>query len=202
MVLSLAVLATTLTLHLASTVSALPGAPPSLPRFTSIQYSGNGCPSGARLDSGNFDDPTFAFRSFAIQTSAGAANLTANCQIHVQADGASSGWQVALSEINVQARAVLDPSETVTYYAQVYFSEDAATTGTFRGNIVNPGSERIDSAITINQSTRDAVVWSPCIGGDGSPGLLNVNFRTVLNGEGYGYFEVFTEHWKFNWRRC
>lgn len=48
----------------------------------------------------------------------------------------------------------------------------------------------------------DQKVWSKCIGGDGNPGMLNVNFRTALIGDGHGYFEVQTENWDFVWRQC
>lgn len=45
-------------------------------------------------------------------------------------------------------------------------------------------------------------VWFFCMGVDGLIGILNVNFWSVLNGDGKVYFEVLIENWDLEWRKC
>jgi hypothetical protein len=99
--------------------------PASQPRITSVKYSGNGCPNDAAR-SGGFNDPTFSYNRFAA--SLPGVNQTLNCEIHVQAVGATAGWQVALSDVNVNGHLVLDKGTRLDYFTTVYFSEDAADT--------------------------------------------------------------------------
>lgn len=106
-------------------VAVAADSPPSLPRITSVQYSGNGCPNnGAR--SGDFNSPTFKYNNFAAASP--GTNQTVNCEVHLQASGGSAGWQVALSHVNVNGHLVLDPGMSLDYYTQAYFSENAANT--------------------------------------------------------------------------
>lgn len=72
---------------------------------------------------------------------------------------------------------------------------------TARQHISNTGASPLDYPVTLNQNI-NSPVWSQCIGGDGSPGILNVNFRGALTGDGNAYFEAFTENWDFIWRQC
>jgi hypothetical protein len=99
--------------------------PSSQPSITSIQYSGNGCTKDASR-SGGFDDPTFTYNRFAAALP--GINQTVNCEIHVQAAGASSGWQVALSDVTVCGHLVLDPGTRLDYFTTVYYSENAGST--------------------------------------------------------------------------
>ncbi|KAH8905223.1 hypothetical protein BR93DRAFT_970031 [Coniochaeta sp. PMI_546] len=172
--------------------------PASQPRITSVQYSGNGCPNDASR-SGSFNDPTFTYNRFAAVLP--GVNQTVNCEIHVQAAGASAGWQVALSDVNIDGHLVLDQGTRLDYYTTVYYSENAGSTTTARQHISNTGGSTLDYPVTLHQDITKPV-WSDCIGGDGSPGILNVNFRGALTGSGHAYFEVFTENWDFIWRRC
>lgn len=113
------------TLYPALALATDAAAPPTLPRITSVQYSGNGCPDDASRK-GDFNDPTFRFDSFAA--SFPGTGRTVNCEVHVQAAGATAGWQVALSQVNVDGRLVLDPGVGLVYFTQTYFSDDAADT--------------------------------------------------------------------------
>lgn len=99
--------------------------PASQPRITSVQYSGNGCPNDASR-SGSFNDPTFTYNRFAAVLP--GVNQTVNCEIHVQAAGASAGWQVALSDVNIDGHLVLDQGTRLDYYTTVYYSENAGST--------------------------------------------------------------------------
>lgn len=99
--------------------------PASQPRITSVQYSGNGCPNDASR-SGGFSDPTFTYNRFAA--SLPGVNQTVNCEIHVQSTGASAGWQVALSDVNISGHVVLDQGTRLDYYTTVYYSENAGAT--------------------------------------------------------------------------
>ncbi|KAH8887302.1 hypothetical protein GQ53DRAFT_827466 [Thozetella sp. PMI_491] len=171
-------------------------APQSMPRITSVSYSGNGCPDN--LDnSGDFNNPTFTFRHF-VASSPGV-NQTVNCEIHLQSAGGSAGWQVSLSEVDVRGHVVLDPGMRLNYYVQTYFSENAGNTVTARERVGGDG-QALDYPVQIRQGLRE--LWSPCTGGNGAPGILNVNFRVSLMGDGHGYFEGTSETWNFNWRRC
>jgi len=99
--------------------------PPSLPHITSVQYSGSGCPNNAAR-SGDFNSPTFKYNNFAAAYP--GTNQTLNCEVHLQASGGSAGWQVALSQVNINGHLVLDPGMNLDYYTQAYYSQDAANT--------------------------------------------------------------------------
>jgi len=118
---------TTLAVALVALYTPLAAAdgPASQPTITSVQYSGNGCPDDAKR-TGGFSDPTFTYNRFAA--SLPGQNQTVNCEVHVQAAGASSGWQVALSNVNVNGHLVLDEGTSLDYYTTVFYSENAGTT--------------------------------------------------------------------------
>jgi uncharacterized protein DUF4360 len=100
-------------------------APAAQPKITSVQYSGNGCPNNAAR-TGGFSDPTFTYNRFAAVLP--GVNQTVNCEIHVQATGATPGWQVALSDVNVAGHLTLDKGTRLDYFTTVYYSQDAGTT--------------------------------------------------------------------------
>ncbi|KAJ9164837.1 hypothetical protein NKR19_g1080 [Coniochaeta hoffmannii] len=191
---------TTLAVALVALYTPLAAAdgPASQPTITSVQYSGNGCPDDAKR-TGGFSDPTFTYNRFAA--SLPGQNQTVNCEVHVQAAGASSGWQVALSNVNVNGHLVLDEGTSLDYYTTVFYSENAGTTTTAKRTISNTGPGKLDYPVTLHQTIKSPA-WSKCTGGDGSPGILNVNSRSALRGDGHGYFEVFNQNWDFVWRRC
>ena len=95
------------------------------PRITSITFSGNGCPNNVQT-SGSFNDPSFTYKDFKIVVPGTLQTL--NCQAHVQASGASAGWQVALKNNWVKGRVSLDAGSSLTYYTTVFYSQDAANT--------------------------------------------------------------------------
>lgn len=80
---------------------------------------------------------------------------------------------------------------------------------TISGTISNTGSSRLDDDVARSASA-GAVAWSQCArGGDGSLGILNVNFRVALDAPGkqYGYFgkdagTATAESWNYVWRQC
>lgn len=114
----------TVFLTAASAVAAEAAAPAVAPKITSITYSGSGCVKDPKF-SGSFTDPTLTFSNFAAAL---PGNQTVNCQVHLQASGASPGWQVAVNRNVVKGHVVLTPGTSLTHYTTVYFSQDAART--------------------------------------------------------------------------
>ncbi|KAK0663900.1 hypothetical protein QBC41DRAFT_23595 [Cercophora samala] len=179
-------------------VAAAPAAPAAIPRITSLTFSGPGCVRDPK-HTGGLSDPTFSFSNFA--SSLPGTTRTLNCQAHLQATGASPGWQVAVKTNVVKGNVYLTPGTSLDYFTTVFFSQDAAKTGTVRGHIA-ANEKTIDQAVTLVSNTGANKVWSPCTGSDGSIGILNVNFRSVLNGDSKAYFEALTENWDLEWRKC
>jgi hypothetical protein len=105
----------------AASVAMADTAAPATPRITSITYSGSGCAKDPKF-SGNFNDPTVTFNSFAASL---PGSQTLNCQVHLQANGASPGWQVALKTNVIKGRVYLTPGTSLTHYTTVFFSQDA-----------------------------------------------------------------------------
>lgn len=104
-------------------------APSSLPRVTSIQYSGSGCPSSAPgVDQlGSWDDLAFRLNNFEVSLP-NAVDSTANCQVHLQVSGCSAGWQVGIKDVYVNGHLVLDPGVELDFYVTNFWSQDAAKT--------------------------------------------------------------------------
>ncbi|KAK7928048.1 hypothetical protein PG985_005046 [Apiospora marii] len=221
-------------------LAARDGVPSSLPHITSVQYSGDGCPSSAPAvdKSGDgFDDVSFRLNAFAV-SGADVYSSTANCEVHVQASGASAGWQVGVSDVYVRGRLRLDPGAQMDFYVTTFWSQGAANTGlwyspppsypltyepetqkanpsisplppyqvTVRGNLKNTGGSRSDQIATAHGSIPgDRIAWGPCTGSSGDIGILNVNFRTALQGDGnFGGKggDSAVESWDYVWRRC
>jgi len=170
-------------------------------RISSITFSGNGCARDPKF-TGGFNDPTFTFHNFAA--SLPGMNQTLNCAAHITATGAGAGWQVALKENVVHGRVVLSPGTSLDYYTTVFFSENASKTTTAGGTLSNrEGTGSIDRAVGLRSTLGSNKVWSACTGSSGYPGILNVNFRGALTGDGgKAYFEALTENLEFEWRRC
>lgn len=83
----------------------------------------------AVVRSGAFADP--AFRLDAFEARAPDGTSTVNCQVHVQAEGASSGWQLGLESVTVRGHLVLDPGASLDWYVTSFFSQDADKTVSF-----------------------------------------------------------------------
>ena len=102
--------------------------PASLPALTAFRYSGNGCTQGSNSVKrvGGWTDATFTFSQF-IADGPGK-DSTQNCEVHYQGSGASAGWQVSVSELNVNGKVVLLAGSRFNYYWQIYWSDDASDT--------------------------------------------------------------------------
>ena len=201
-----------------SVVTADVAAPANAPKVTSVTYSGSGCANNAKF-SGTFNDPTLTFSTFAASL---PGNQTVNCQVHIQASGTSPGWQVAVNRNVVKGHLVLAPGTSLTHYTTIYYSQDAARTvswrlskrhpgielltasaqDSFTGTITNSDSDTFNDAITLVGKADADRVWSPCTGDTGYTGILNINFRGALSGDGKAYFEANTEEWDLVWRKC
>ncbi|KAI7785651.1 hypothetical protein LA080_006671 [Diaporthe eres] len=178
--------------------------PASVGTVTQFRYSGNGCTQGSNsvTRSGGWVSQTYKFSQFEADTIAAGTPTTENCELHFQGAGLSPGWQVSLSEADVTGKLVLAPDAKVNYYWQVYWSDDAADTLTLQGAIDNTGGKNkiTNNNYTVKANVTDSL-WSQCIGADGNPGILNVNFRVAVVGDGSS-FDVDTETLNYKFRRC
>ncbi|AEO70676.1 25426aa1-c760-4bca-a21d-6a7372dfba21 [Thermothielavioides terrestris] len=169
------------------------------PHITSIKFAGSGCPNNPKF-SGSFENGCITYSDFvAVQP---GYNSTLNCQAQIQAAGANPGWQVALKSNTVKGHAVLSPGASLDYYTTVFFSQDAANTNSLKGTLSNTGSSTLNQDVTLYAEANGGQVWSPCTGSDGYTGILVINFRAALNGDGKARFEADTEEWDLEWRRC
>lgn len=71
--------------------------------------------------------------------------------------------------------------------------------GTLTGSLTCNGPE-IKEYLTVRSSTAD-LKWSKCTGDSGNPGILNVNFRPVIQGD-FGSYDFKHASWKLEWRKC
>ncbi|KAF1847303.1 uncharacterized protein K460DRAFT_352458 [Cucurbitaria berberidis CBS 394.84] len=171
-------------------------APPSSPRITSLVFSGSGCPN----NSGSVkSDTAYLGDNAAVSFNQLRGESTDNCAVHIQSTGGSQGWQVAVKEITYEGNVVLKGASELDTFTQVFWSENAGNTGVLTGGLTCSGPE-IRDYVTVRSSTAD-LKWSKCTSADGNPGILNVNFRPVIQGE-YGYYDFKHASWKLEWRRC
>lgn len=198
------------------TLLALPAmalaAPPEAPRITKLVFSGSGCPN----DSGSVkaDIPTLGDNA-GISFSQLKGTSTDNCAVHIQSSGGSSGWQVAIREITYEGDVNLRGNSQLDTFTQVFWSENAGNTvsqsrtanyqvltynqGTLTGTLECAGPE-IREYLTVRSTAAD-LKFSKCTGDDGNPGILNVNFRPVVQGD-YGSYDFKHASWKLVWRTC
>ncbi|EAT78861.1 hypothetical protein HBI56_174870 [Parastagonospora nodorum] len=171
-------------------------APPTSPTITKIVFSGSGCPN----DSGSVraDTPTLG-DSAGVSFSALKGDNTDNCAVHIQSSGATPGWQVAVSQITYEGDVNLRGRSELDTFTQVFWSENAGNTGTLTGSLTCTGPE-IREYLTVRSSTAD-LKWSKCTGDNGSPGILNVNFRPVVQGD-FGTYDFKHASWTLVWRKC
>jgi hypothetical protein len=187
-------------------------APPTAPKITSLEYAGNGCaPKGSVKSSSTTigDSATFTFSEF-------RGDDTNNCGIHLQAQGGSSGWQVAIKDVEYKGSVNLKPGSTLDTTSQVFWSEAAAkTVSTTLYSRTTPNAYTSQQSgysadiVCKDEGLKDSFTvkhggdlnWSKCTGNDGYPGTLNVNFRPVVKGNG-GSYDIKSATWRFVWRRC
>ncbi|KAH8719302.1 hypothetical protein GQ44DRAFT_742004 [Phaeosphaeriaceae sp. PMI808] len=171
-------------------------APPDSPRITRITFSGTGCPNSSgsvRLDSAYLGD------NAGVSFNQLKGLDTDNCAVHLQTGGGSDGWQAAVREITYEGDVNLRGNSRLDTYTTVFWSENAANTGVLSGSLTCTGPE-IRDYLTVRSSTED-LKWSKCTGDGSGPGILNVNFRPVVQGD-YGYYDFKHASWRVEWRRC
>ena len=124
--------------------------PASLPALTAFRYSGSGCTQGSNSvkRDGGWSDATFTFSDFTANSP--GEDATENCEVHYQGSGASAGWQVSVSELNVNGKVVLPPEIRFNYYWQIYWSDDAP-------NTVGPVLLKEECLILIGSSARSRI---------------------------------------------
>jgi len=171
-------------------------APPTSPTITKIVFSGTGCPN----DSGSVRADTATLGDTAgVSFTQLSGDDTDNCAVHIQSAGGSPGWQVAVSQITYEGDVNLKGNSELDTYTQIFWSENAGNTGTLTGSLTCTGPE-IKDYLTVRSSTAN-LVYSQCTGSDGNPGILNVNFRPVVQGD-YGTYNFKHASWKLVWRTC
>ncbi|KAJ4363662.1 hypothetical protein N0V83_009958 [Neocucurbitaria cava] len=171
-------------------------APPVAPRITQLVFSGSGCPN----DSGSVkSDVAVLGDSAGVSFGQLRGDSTDNCAVHIQSTGGSQGWQVAVTQITYEGDVVLRGASELDTYTQIFWSDNAANTGVLTGGLTCAGPE-IRDYVTVRSSTAD-LKWSRCTGADGNPGILNVNFRPVVQGD-YGSYDFKHASWKLQWRQC
>ncbi|KAF2751572.1 hypothetical protein M011DRAFT_474025 [Sporormia fimetaria CBS 119925] len=173
-------------------------APPTSPTIYDFKFSGNGCPNDSgsvKATSTTLDDSV----SFTFSELSG--DNTSNCGIHLQAKGGSAGWQVAVSHIEYKGTVSLKPGSSLDTFTQIFWSETASKTSTLTSELVCHDTAIAD-AFTLRSTNPPATLnWSKCTGGDGNPGILNVNFRPVVQGN-KGSYDVKSATWGLVWRKC
>jgi len=176
----------------------LSATPSKIPTISSITFSGSGCPSNPRW-TGTFDDLAIFYNNFDAALPGDSKNL--NCQVHLQGTGGSPGWQVALKETWVSGTLRLQQGTKLEWVETAFFSQDAARTGSARGEQSYSG-QRVDPDFYAYTDHSSAQVWSPCFDSSGYTGIFNVNFRAILSGDGQASFDAALHQWRLDWRRC
>jgi hypothetical protein len=109
----------------AAAPALIAAAPESVPHITQLKISGSGCPN----DSGSVrstngvlgDTATFTFGQL-------RGDDTSNCEIHIQSNGASPGWQVAVKDVAYQVNVALKSGSQLDTITSAFWSEKAADT--------------------------------------------------------------------------
>ncbi|KAI8942230.1 hypothetical protein NX059_000313 [Plenodomus lindquistii] len=177
-------------------------APPTPPKITALTFSGTGCPSSS---SGSVTpDSTLLSDTASFSFTQLHGSSTDNCALHIQSTGATPGWQVAVQEVEYKGDVALSGKSSLDTITQVFWSERAGDTATLTSTLPNPSPNTpnppLTTAVTLRSSTSD-LVFSKCTSSDGNPGILNVNFRPVVQGVGGSY--VFKRgRWGLVWRAC
>ncbi|KAF2634095.1 hypothetical protein P280DRAFT_414544 [Massarina eburnea CBS 473.64] len=182
---------------MAAVVSALPTElAPTPAKITSLKISGSGCPNDSdsvKSTSGTLgDSASFTFGQL-------RGDRTDNCEIHIQSSGASQGWQIAVKEVAYGGNVQLSSGSSLDTVTQAFWSEKAGDTSTLKASLACAGPD-IKDYVTVRSSTND-IKWSKCTGADGNPGILNVNFRPVIQGNS-GTYDFKEASWGLVWRKC
>ncbi|EUC31429.1 hypothetical protein COCCADRAFT_101285 [Bipolaris zeicola 26-R-13] len=171
-------------------------APPTPPTITRLVFSGSGCPN----DSGSVtSDTTILGDSAGVSFSQLKGDSTNNCGVHIQSSGASPGWQVALKQADYAGNVELKGNSGLNTLTQVFWSENAGDTGLLSGGLMSTGPD-VKDYVTVRSSASD-LKWSRCTEADGNPGILNVNFRPVVQGD-FGKYDFKHASWTLTWREC
>lgn len=100
-------------------------APPSSPTITRIVFSGSGCPN----DSGSVKTDSATLSDTAgVSFTQLKGDSTDNCAVHIESAGASSGWQVAVRQVDYVGDVNLKGNSGLDTYTQVFWSENAGNT--------------------------------------------------------------------------
>lgn len=94
------------------------------------------------------------------------------------------------------------PSYAVFWAKQTTNDVPSLLQDTIQTSFSNSGSGTVDQSVALTGSAGTEKVWSPCTGSDGYTGILNINFRSALVGDGNASFKTSTEEWDLVWRRC
>lgn len=100
-------------------------APPNPPTITRLVFSGSGCPNtsnSVRADTAVLGD------AVGMSFSQLKGSSTDNCAVHLQAAGASAGWQVGIREVAYTGHVVLRGRSALDTFTQVFWSESAGDT--------------------------------------------------------------------------
>lgn len=121
------VLSTMRSLLLLSAAAALAlAAPDHCPKITSVGFSGSGCPSSVANAVKSLTGDLGDVANFTLSRLKG--DSTDNCEIHLQASGGSSGWQVAVQSIAYSGNVQLSAGSQLDTFTQVYWTDHAADT--------------------------------------------------------------------------
>lgn len=102
-------------------------APPTLPRMYDFSWSGNGCTQSANLS----PDNPFLGDANGVSLTTLKGSDSQNCQLHIQANGAPAGWQVAVKEVTYEGYVYLRGKSDLTTITTYYWSQDAKNTVRF-----------------------------------------------------------------------
>lgn len=114
-----------LSLVAAAAPALILAAPEQVPKITSLEFSGSGCPN----DSGSVkstsgvlgDTASFTFGQL-------KGDSTDNCELHIQGTGASQGWQVAVKDVAYRGNVHLAMGSQLDTFTQAFWSDHAADT--------------------------------------------------------------------------
>ncbi|KAI3533842.1 hypothetical protein CSPX01_12462 [Colletotrichum filicis] len=188
----------------AALLMALIGSAAAL-RIKSVTHSGPACPQTDRLTwSGGLDDLTITLPDFSETLAAGQMT---SCQVHLLIDEGEPGKSLLLQDVTLSGGLYLSSNTKVDFYTTSYWSETASDTVT-KSTSTASGSTAVFRNVEVAQRVNSV---SPCTGGDGYVGILNVTFRIISQGGGLVIFgkerkdgatSPVTESLALKWQSC
>ncbi|KAK1623946.1 hypothetical protein BDP81DRAFT_410247 [Colletotrichum phormii] len=174
-------------------------------RIKSVTHSGPACPQSDRLTwSGGLDDLTITLPDFSETLAAGQMT---SCQVHLLIDEGDPGKALLLQDVTVSGGLYLSSNTKVDFYMTAYWSETASDTVT-KSTSTASGSAAVFRNVDVAQRVNSV---SPCTGGDGHVGIMNVTFRIISQGRGLVVFgkerkdgatSSVAESLAFKWQSC